>query len=65
MNQVFALNSEADVAKFAKPILIRTEPAIWMTMGYMPRTRDMSSTRAKLLRAWCRKILAGSALPKL
>jgi hypothetical protein len=59
MNQVFALNSEPAVRKCASAILARTEMSLWMTSGYMPRTRDMSSSRRTLLRAWCRKVLAG------
>lgn len=58
MNQVFPLNSEQAVAKLAKAILQRTDPAIWMSSGYMPRTRDMSASRTQLLRAWCRKIIS-------
>jgi hypothetical protein len=57
MNKIFPLNSEAAVAKMAKGILARTELALWMTTAYMPRTRDMSASRRKLLRAWCRKVL--------
>jgi hypothetical protein len=57
MNQIFPLNNEQAVAAAAKGILARTEPAIWMTGGYMPRTRDMSQSRRTLLRAWCRKVL--------
>jgi hypothetical protein len=57
MNQVFPLNSESDVAKHASAILALTEQSIWMTSGYMPRTRDMSLSRRTLLRAWCRKVL--------
>jgi hypothetical protein len=49
------LNSEEDVRKNAKSILKTTERSIWMSIGYMPRTRDMSSSRTRLLRAWCRK----------
>ena len=51
------LNSEADVRKNAQAILQTTERSIWMSIGYMPRTRDMSSSRTRLLRAWCRKAL--------
>jgi hypothetical protein len=51
------LNSEDDVCKNAKAILQATEPSTWMSIGYMPRTRDMSSSRTRLLRAWCRKVL--------
>ena len=49
------LNSEDDVRNKAQAILDTTEQSIWMKTGYMPRTRDMSASRLKLLRAWCRK----------
>ncbi|MBR0848862.1 hypothetical protein JQ543_14005 [Bradyrhizobium diazoefficiens] len=62
MNLVFPLNSEPDVAKHAKAILGLTDPKQWMSGGYMPRTRDMSASRRTLLQAWCRKVLAGSAV---
>lgn len=58
MDQVFPLNSEAAVAKNAQGILQVTHPALWMSIHYMPRTRDMSNSRRTLLRAWCRKVLA-------
>jgi hypothetical protein len=58
MNQIFPLNSEAAVTAAAAGILARTELSLWMTSGYMPRTRDMSYSRRTLLRAWCRKVLA-------
>ena len=58
MNQIFPLNSETAVAKHAKKILEYTDPAIWMSIHYMPRTRDMSSSRRTLLQAWCRKVLS-------
>ena len=51
------LNSEEDVAKNAQGILQTTERSLWMSIHYMPRTRDMSASRLKLLRAWCRKVL--------
>jgi len=57
MIPIVQLNSEEDVAKNAQGILETTEPAIWMSAHYMPRTRDMSASRATLLRAWCRKVL--------
>jgi hypothetical protein len=49
------LNSEKSVAENAQGILQTTEPSLWMSIGYMPRTRDMSASRIKLLRAWCNK----------
>lgn len=51
------LNSEEDVRKNANAILQTTEPSIWMSTNYMPRTRDMSYSRTRLLRAWCHKVL--------
>jgi hypothetical protein len=56
MNHFFPLNSEECVTKSAQGILDRTETRIWMTSGYMPRTRDMSQSRRTLLRAWCHKV---------
>lgn len=55
-NQAFPLNSEEDCQQHAQAILDRTDPAIWMSKGYMPRTRDMSASRRTLLQAWCRKV---------
>jgi hypothetical protein len=52
------LNSEAAVAGSASSILRFTDPALWMSSQYMPRTRDMSASRRTLLQAWCRKVLA-------
>jgi hypothetical protein len=57
MIQYVRLNSEQDVAKNAQAILNTTERSLWMSLYYMPRTRDMSASRTKLLRAWCRKVL--------
>jgi len=54
MNKRFPLNNEQAVSGKAGAILARTDPSIWMTTGYMPRTRDMSSSRRTLLQAWCR-----------
>lgn len=50
------LDSEADVARNAKAILQTTDPSVWMSADYMPRTRDMSASRVRLLQAWCRKV---------
>jgi hypothetical protein len=57
MNSVFPLNSEADVAQRAQGILRVTDPKQWMSLSFMPRTRDMSASRRTLLHAWCRKVL--------
>lgn len=54
--QAFPLNDEEKVKDNAEAILWVTDPAQWMSIHYMPRTRDMSATRRDLLRAWCRKV---------
>ena len=60
MNKIFPLNSESALSdpQTAQAILDRTDPAIWMSIGYMPRTRDMSASRRQLLRAWCHAVIA-------
>ncbi|HWK89331.1 MAG TPA: hypothetical protein VNP72_05025, partial [Longimicrobium sp.] len=58
MNVYIPLNCEAKVAASAQTILDRTEMSIWMQTSYMPRTRDMSASRRRLLRAWCRKVVS-------
>lgn len=60
MNRIIALNSEKAVSDSASAILDATDMAIWMTAHYMPRTHDMSASRRKLLRAWCRKVAPSS-----
>ena len=59
MNMVFPLNDEAQVAAKAGGILARTELSIWMNSALYAAHRDMSQSRRTLLRAWCRKVLAG------
>ena len=56
MNIHIPLNSEKDVRDNAGAIIARTDPSLWMSTRYMPRTRDMSSSRRTLLQAWCRKV---------
>ncbi|HVG09620.1 MAG TPA: hypothetical protein VNM67_18100 [Thermoanaerobaculia bacterium] len=61
MNKIFALNSESAVAPQAENILKATDPALWMSIHYMPRTRDMSASRRQLLQAWCRAVIAAGS----
>lgn len=56
MNKYIDLSKESDVRDHAQKILDATDPAIWMSVHYMPRTRDMSASRRTLLQAWCRKV---------
>ncbi len=51
------LNSPTAVAQNAEAILARTDPSIWLSKQYMPRTRDLSDSRRRLLQAWCRRAL--------
>ena len=57
MIPIVRLNSEDDVRDHADGIIKTTEQSLWMNIHYMPRTRDMSSSRTRLLRAWCRKFI--------
>ena len=57
MSSYIPLNSEVALAKNAAAIIARTDPSLWMSTQYMPRTRDMSASRRKLLQAWCRKVM--------
>lgn len=59
MNKFIPLNQEDKVAAKAGKILAVTEYAMWTSIHYMPRTRDLSESRRKLLRAWCKKVAAG------
>jgi hypothetical protein len=61
MNTYVPLNDQQAVDAAASTILSVTDPSIWMTTGFMPRTRDMSQSRRTLLQAYCRKVLAQSA----
>ena len=56
MKRFVVLNDESSVSSNASSILqaIDPSPANWMSGNYMPRTRDMSSSRRLLLAAWCR-----------
>jgi hypothetical protein len=58
MNKRIKLNDPAKVAARADAILNVTDPSLWMSIHYMPRTRDMSQSRRTLLQAWCRKVIA-------
>ncbi len=52
----FDLGSCKAVSNNYKGILYVTDPKNWMSVSYMPRTRDLSNSRRNLLRAWCRKV---------
>ena len=47
------LNSPKKVAAYAPKILKAINLSRWMSTSYMPRTRDLSDSRRKLLEAWC------------
>jgi hypothetical protein len=44
-------------AEMAGRMMQRTQKSWWPKAGYMPRTRDLSESRRKLLHAWCLKFL--------
>ena len=53
-----SLSDPEKLTGIARNILIRTDPNLWMSSGYMPITRDLSQSRRNLLQACCRKVLA-------
>ncbi|MFM9965430.1 MAG: ferritin-like domain-containing protein [Planctomycetaceae bacterium] len=57
MSALFPLNDEATVKSFASGILERINPSLHDDVRYMPRTRDLSAGKRKLLERWCRKVL--------
>jgi hypothetical protein len=44
-------------AEMARRLMQRTQKSWWPRAEYMPRTRDLSESRRKLLHAWCLKFL--------
>ncbi len=57
MGQVLDLSDEQVVTAAAETLLRRTEPGDWQRTRYMPRTRDLSAGKRRLLERWCRKVL--------
>lgn len=43
----------------ARRMYKRIQPSYWPSTEYMPRTRDLSESRRKLLQAWCLRIIQG------
>ncbi|MDB4947922.1 MAG: hypothetical protein JWM27_571 [Gemmatimonadetes bacterium] len=47
-------------AEMARRMFQRIQADWWTHAEYMPRTRDLSASRRRLLQAWCMKFLAGA-----
>ena len=43
----------------ARRMYQRIQPSYWPKTEYMPRTRDLSESRRKLLQAWCLRVMQG------
>lgn len=56
MSRVLDLSDEQAVTAAAETLLRRTEPGNWERARYMPRTRDLSAGKRRLLERWCRKV---------
>jgi hypothetical protein len=59
MSQVVKLN-DPNIWKdpvMARALMDRISLAQWATAIAMPRTRDLSDSRRKLLTAWCLKVI--------
>jgi hypothetical protein len=57
MSQMLDLSDEQAVTAAAEALLRRTEPGNWQRARYMPRTRDLSAGKRRLLERWCRKVI--------
>lgn len=57
MSAVFDLSDEQVVTAAAESLLRRTDPAAWHRAHYMPRTRDLSPGKRRLLERWCHQVL--------
>ncbi len=59
MSQVVALNNPAiwNDPVMARALMGRISLEMWATATCMPRTRDLSDSRRKLLTAWCLKLV--------
>ena len=51
------MESEAD------ELVSRTDPALWHTTRYMPRTRDLSKGKRDLIRRWAATLRGGARAP--
>jgi hypothetical protein len=60
MSRRLDLSDEQLVSASAAALLSRTDPDIWRRARYMPRTRDLSAGKRRLLERWCQKV-TGSA----
>lgn len=49
--------TEKSWIEMAAVIYQRVDPAMWPSVLYMPRTRDLSETRRQLIRAWCKQYM--------
>jgi hypothetical protein len=56
MSRVLDLGDERVMTAAASTLLLRTDPATWLGARYMPRTRDLSAGKRRLLERWCRKV---------
>jgi hypothetical protein len=57
MSRLLDLSDERAVTAAAETLLRRTEPGNWQHSRYMPRTRDLSAGKRRLLERWCRKVI--------
>jgi hypothetical protein len=60
MSQKLDLGDEQVVTAAAEGLLRRTDPGNWHRARYMPRTRDLSAGKRRLLERWCRKVMGSS-----
>ncbi len=61
MSKHVPLNNEAywNGPDMARRMYQRIQRSMWPETQYMPRTRDLSESRRKLLQAWCLRVMQG------
>jgi len=57
MSRRLDLSDEGAVTAAAATLLRRTEPDNWHHAHYMPRTRDLSAGKRRLLERWCQQVV--------
>jgi hypothetical protein len=59
MSAVFDLSDKDRMTGMAPLVAARVDPGRWDRWAYMPRTRELSDGKRKLLLRWCKKVAGG------
>ena len=61
MSKIVPLNQESawNTPAMAQTLMDRVARSAWPTLQYMPRTRDLSASRRRLVQGWCMAVISG------